>query len=345
MGTYLDKTGLQTLWTKIKERDNATLSAANQEAASKDTALLNSIAEAYVAKTLIGALNGIAPLDASGKISSSYLPGYVDDVVEYNNRSAFPSTGEAGKIYVAKDTNKTYRWSGSAYVEISASLALGETTGTAYDGGKGAATATSLNNLINRIVQDIDDSTDQNAIPNWSAMDSYLQNSYQVKLISGTNIKTVNGQSILGSGNISITVDSIDMSGYLPTTGGTITDDLTVNADLYVNNAIYIGDEPVALQSDIPTDYVKLNNNLIELPSGGIIYKDGVNANEYAGFCVSPTGVPVVISKDLELCFTTSNDYVMYTHTFTFPNKNGTVALTSDIPTALTTAEINEICT
>ena len=68
-----------------------------------------------------GAAGGYAPLDGSAKIASTYLPSYVDDVLEYANFSAFPGTGETGKIYVALDTNKTYRWSGSAYVEISPS--------------------------------------------------------------------------------------------------------------------------------------------------------------------------------------------------------------------------------
>lgn len=53
-----------------------------------------------------------------GKVPSSQLPSYVDDVLEFANLSAFPATGETGKIYVALDTNKTYRWSGSAYVQI-----------------------------------------------------------------------------------------------------------------------------------------------------------------------------------------------------------------------------------
>jgi len=68
-----------------------------------------------------GAAGGYAPLDGSSKIASTYLPSYVDDVLEYANQAAFPGTGETAKIYVALDTNKTYRWSGSAYVEISPS--------------------------------------------------------------------------------------------------------------------------------------------------------------------------------------------------------------------------------
>ena len=65
--------------------------------------------------------NGYAGLDAGGKVASAQLPSYVDDVVEYAAQANFPATGETSKIYVALDNNKIYRWSGSAYVEISAS--------------------------------------------------------------------------------------------------------------------------------------------------------------------------------------------------------------------------------
>lgn len=68
-----------------------------------------------------GQPNGYAELDGAGKVPAAQLPSYVDDVLEYANLAAFPVTGETGKIYVALDTGKTYRWSGSIYVEISAS--------------------------------------------------------------------------------------------------------------------------------------------------------------------------------------------------------------------------------
>lgn len=68
-----------------------------------------------------GVANGYASLDASGRVPSGQLPSYVDDVLEFANLAAFPAAGETGKIYVALDTNKVHRWSGSAYVEISAS--------------------------------------------------------------------------------------------------------------------------------------------------------------------------------------------------------------------------------
>lgn len=85
----------------------------------------------------VGTAGGVAELDSNGKVPSAQLPSYVDDVLEYASVSAFPATGESGKIYVALDTNKTYRWSGSEYVEISPSLALGETSSTAYRGDRG----------------------------------------------------------------------------------------------------------------------------------------------------------------------------------------------------------------
>lgn len=75
----------------------------------------------YQAVSAKNVANGYAGLDASGIIPSTILPSYVDDVLEYANLATFPGTGEGSKIYVALDTNKTYRWSGSTYVEISAS--------------------------------------------------------------------------------------------------------------------------------------------------------------------------------------------------------------------------------
>lgn len=67
-----------------------------------------------------GVASGVASLDGSGLVPSSQLPSYIDDVEEYADEASFPVTGETGKIYVALDVNNTFRWSGSAYVEISA---------------------------------------------------------------------------------------------------------------------------------------------------------------------------------------------------------------------------------
>ena len=75
----------------------------------------------------------------TGTIPTSVLPSYVDDVIEAASNDEFPAPGESGKIYVNTTTNLSYRWSGSQYVEISPSIALGETSSTAYRGDYGAA--------------------------------------------------------------------------------------------------------------------------------------------------------------------------------------------------------------
>lgn len=72
-----------------------------------------------------------------GVVPANQLPSYVDDVLEYADLASLPSTGVAGKIYITLDTNLTYRWSGSGYIEISKSMALGETSATAYRGDRG----------------------------------------------------------------------------------------------------------------------------------------------------------------------------------------------------------------
>lgn len=96
---------------------------------------------ARVAESSIGAASGIVPLDSSSKIAATYLPSYVDDVLEFANLVSFPATGESGKIYVAIDTNKTYRWGGSSYTYIT-SGAIDSISVTAPISSTGGATPT-----------------------------------------------------------------------------------------------------------------------------------------------------------------------------------------------------------
>lgn len=117
--------------SKIKLENNQALKARNAadnadidliKADASDNIILQN--DAYVGANKIvtaaekGSADGVATLDGSGKVPSSQLPSYVDDVLEYANLASFPVSGESGKIYVAVDTNLTYRWSGSAYVQI-----------------------------------------------------------------------------------------------------------------------------------------------------------------------------------------------------------------------------------
>ena len=99
--------------------------------------ITNALGYTPVDESKVGAANGVASLDSGGKIPASQIPGGFDNIEEYDTLKSFPTTGEEGKIYVAKDTNLTYRWTGSQYVEISPSLALGETSKTAYRGDRG----------------------------------------------------------------------------------------------------------------------------------------------------------------------------------------------------------------
>lgn len=74
-----------------------------------------------------------------GLIPASQLPSYVDDVLSFPDLASFPFVGEDGKIYIAEDVNKTYRWGGISYVVIADGVALGETATTAYRGDRGKA--------------------------------------------------------------------------------------------------------------------------------------------------------------------------------------------------------------
>lgn len=113
-----------------------------------DTTITNSL-NAFISTK--GQPGGLAELDSTGKVPAAQLPSYVDDVLEYSTKAQFPQTGETGKIYVAKDTNLTYRWTGTQYLEISQSLALGETPSTAYPGDKGKANRDALNSMPTKL--------------------------------------------------------------------------------------------------------------------------------------------------------------------------------------------------
>lgn len=130
---------------------------------SKSTVGLNNVTnDAQVKRSEMGHADGVATLDSAGKVPAAQLPSYVDDVIEgyYSGGKFYTSkdssgnysgviTGETGKIYVNLNDNKTYRWSGTAYAVISETLALGETSSTAYAGNKGAANASEIEKIKN----------------------------------------------------------------------------------------------------------------------------------------------------------------------------------------------------
>jgi hypothetical protein len=93
----------------------------------------------YIPLSQKGVANGVATLGADGLIPSTQLPSYVDDVLEFDNLASFPTTGETGKIYTAKDTNRTYRWGGSTYIQITSGAV------DSVNGQTGAVTLTTSN--------------------------------------------------------------------------------------------------------------------------------------------------------------------------------------------------------
>lgn len=137
----------------------------------------------YIPLSQKGIAGGVVPLDNDGLISSMYLPSYVDDVLEYSTFSALPATGESGKIYVTLDTNLTYRWSGTSYVEISKSLALGETADTAYAGNKGKENRDSINRLKNATFWGATYQANGNVYGTFNGTEIYLTNKIETPKI------------------------------------------------------------------------------------------------------------------------------------------------------------------
>lgn len=125
--------------------------------------------------------NGVAGLDGTGKVAAAQLPSYVDDVVEVATYADLPITGESDKIYiVVADENSggdtsSYRWTGSTYAMVSNTL-----------------TAQDVKDLYESIVGDI----------------VAQIGTKQDTLVNQVNIKSVNGENILGSGDLNITIGS-----------------------------------------------------------------------------------------------------------------------------------------
>lgn len=232
--------------TQVVKGDDSRLSDARPasdvsawaKAATKPT--YTAVEVGAVPTTAVGANNGVAELDSTGKVPTSQLPSYVDDVEEYNSTSDFPATGESGKIYIAKDTNKTYRWGGSGYVEISASLALGETDSTAYRGDRG------------KIAYDHSQLTSGNP-HNVTASDVGLGNVGNFKAVSTeanqglTETEKANARTNIGAGSSSFSGDYNDLTNKptlgtasaldVPASGNASTAEVVIGTDTRLTDA------------------------------------------------------------------------------------------------------------
>lgn len=141
---FLDYTGLTTVWNKI-----TTLFARKTEVSDVQTNLTNFMNTKSRA-------NGLCPLDEKAQVPASYLPSYVDDVIEgylYDGRFYKEENhitvinGEGSKIYIDLSDMNTYRWSGTAFVLISKSITIGGQPGQAFDGALGAQLTADVNRL------------------------------------------------------------------------------------------------------------------------------------------------------------------------------------------------------
>ena len=206
-----------------------------------DSALSSTSTNPVQNKIIYGAISTKADLDTSGKVLSSQLPSYVDDVLEYSAKSNFPSTGESGKIYVDTATNLTYRWSGSVYVEISQSLALGETSSTAYRGDRGkiaydhSQTSHAPTNA----------EVNQNAFSNvkvGSTTVSADSKTDTLELVAGTNVTltpdAANDKITITTNDTKNTAGSTDTSSKIFLVGAT---SQAANPQTYSHNTAYVG--------------------------------------------------------------------------------------------------------
>lgn len=186
-----------------------------------------------------GAASGVASLDENGRIPAAQLPSYVDDVLEYATVSAFPAQGEAGKIYVATQTNLTYRWSGTGYVEISPSLALGGTSSTAFPGDRGVTLETKVSNILDGGLK----------VAKAESADTALEANHATTAdtaTQATNADYANSATNAGDAIRAQQAVKAEQDGegnkisetYLKRSGGTMTGNLALSNEVRVNGAV-----------------------------------------------------------------------------------------------------------
>lgn len=258
-----------------------------------------------------------ATLDSSGHVPSSQLPSYVDDVIEgyYSNGKFYSDsaktkeiTGEGGKIYTDLTTNKTYRWGGTAWVEISKSLAIGETAGTAYDGAKGAKNASDIS-LLKTDVSTLKTDNTQNKkdIANLKSNVSGIQSQVNT---NSNNIGLLNTDVILLKTNVYTKTESDEK--YVPYTGATKDLDL--------------GHQTLSFSS-VDSDNIEMLNYT---DVGGMYLLNKFGDTSYA-------------NHKIMYNTNSSNGILYFPGTEEAVGKTSVIAIKSDIPTAISASDLNTI--
>lgn len=222
----------------------------NVTVSKSNVGLGNVTNDAQVKRSEMGVASGVATLDSAGKVPSSQLPSYVDDVLEYNTKSAFPTTGEAGKIYVDKSTNTTWRWSGSAYTQIKGDLVIGTTTGTAADGGVASSHYSNTSNPhsvtkaqvgLGSVVNTGDSATPvSGGTTKFTTGGAYTELNKKVDKVSGKGLST----------NDYTTDEKNKLSG--------IASGAEVNQNAFSNVGVKVGNTTTTVAADAKTDTVTL---------------------------------------------------------------------------------------
>jgi hypothetical protein len=201
-----------------------------------------------------GAANGVATLAGDGKVPSSQLPSYVDDVVEVANYAALPVTGETGKIYITLDNNKVYRWGGSVYIEVAANQAVwGSITGT-------LANQTDLQNALNAKVP-----TSRTITINGTSYDLSANRTWSVGTLTSVGLTMPSGFSVASS--------------PLTGAGGTIAVTGAGASNQYIDGTGALQTFPTLLSSDNLVKLVR-NQSGATMTAGTIVYISGATGNK-----------------------------------------------------------------
>ena len=201
-----------------------------------------------------GAANGVATLGGDGKVPSSQLPSYVDDVVEVANYAALPAIGETGKIYITLDNNKVYRWTGSTYVEIAANNAVwGSITGT-------LSNQTDLQNALDAKVP-----TSRTLSINGTSYDLSANRTWSVGTLTSVGLTMPSGFSV--------------SSSPLTGAGGTIAVTGAGSSTQYIDGTGSLQTFPTLLSSDNLIKLVR-NQSGSTMTAGTIVYINGATGNK-----------------------------------------------------------------